>query len=566
MKRYEQRVEELKLQEVPGTLEPSAIPDAQVLGKGIVDPHRGQVFEKLIGGNDLFPVSYLESGLIAAKSVCRLQLRDAAGRTAGFGTGFLVAPSLLLTNHHVLSSEATAEWSIAEFNYELDTFMREKEKKSFRLQPDKLFLTDEELDFTLIAVEERASDGTLANEFGYLPLFPQKGKASAGEYVSIIQHPSGAAKAVAIRENKITDIFGDFLHYETDTLEGSSGSPVFNDSWTVVALHHAGVPDPDTPGAFLANEGIRVSSIFQRISDKAASLSLEQQKLVTGLIGDTSVEEQPLQMEVGELSKKRYETAEGYIPSFLGPEVPLPELQGVLLEDAAKLKDGGILLDYTHFSIVMSMARRLAFYTAVNIDGSQLLDIKRSRDKWYFDPRISEAFQCGPDIYEANDLDRGHLVRRRDPVWGEKAKEANEDTFHFTNCAPQHKHLNQKTWLDLENYLLNGAENHKLKVSVFTGPVFRDDDPLYRGILIPQEFWKVAVMITNNGRLSATAYLQSQKNLIKDFEFTYGEYKTYQVSILMIEKLTRLGFGKLKEHDPLKSEVREIQQLEHITL
>lgn len=82
--------------------------------------------------------------------------------------------------------------------------------------------------------------------------------------------------------------------------------------------------------------------------------------------------------------------------------------------------------------------------TAVNIDGEQLGSIKRENTKWILDPRMNEKFQTGPRVYAKNDLDRGHMVRRLDPVWGEHAEAANDDTFHFTNSTPQHKNLNQK--------------------------------------------------------------------------------------------------------------------------
>jgi len=89
-------------------------------------------------------------------------------------------------------------------------------------------------------------------------------------------------------------------------------------------------------------------------------------------------------------------------------------------------------------------------------------------------------------------------------------------------------------------------------VTVFTGPVFRDDDMLYRGrYRIPAEFWKVVAMVKPDGALSATAYLQTQKNLLDDLEFAYGSYKTYQVPVERIEHLTSLDFGNLRSFDPL---------------
>ncbi|TCN27298.1 DNA/RNA non-specific endonuclease [Mesobacillus foraminis] len=257
--------------------------------------------------------------------------------------------------------------------------------------------------------------------------------------------------------------------------------------------------------------------------------------------------------EIEQLSIYDYDKRLGYNPDFLGSSysVPHPYFRPDLKEDIALLKDGSTILDYTHFSIVMSKSRRLAYYTVVNIDGALLKEVKRGKDSWYIDPRIDACEQTGPELYAGNDLDRGHLVRRQDPIWGEEANQANEDTFHFTNCSPQHKDLNQKTWLDLEDYLLNNTENFKLKATVFTGPVFGSDDPDYRGIRIPKEFWKLAVMVKKDGNLSASAYLQSQANLIRDLDFSFGDYKTYQVPVTRIEELTGLDFGELRKHDPM---------------
>ena len=258
-------------------------------------------------------------------------------------------------------------------------------------------------------------------------------------------------------------------------------------------------------------------------------------------------------METVELAPEEYVDRLGYSKGFLGVSVPLPKLSKKLQKDVAKApKSKDPILRYTHFSVVMSQSRRLAYFTAVNIDGAQLQSIERAEDRWYFDPRLDRSFQSGPELYHQNELDRGHLVRRLDPVWGLDAARANEDTFHFTNCAPQHKHLNQRTWLNLEDYVLQNADKHDLKVSVFTGPVFRVDDIVYRDhYQIPAEFWKVVCIIKPDGQLSATAYLQTQKNLIIDLEFAFGAYRTYQVSVGRIEQLTELDFGDLRHHDPI---------------
>ncbi len=515
----------------------------------------GLALERIIHNNDLFPIAYLEQGINVARSVCRIELCDRVGRVLGHGTGFLVSPNLLLTNNHVLESPSWALYAQAEFNYQKDVNRYPLQSKRFNLNPKRFFITDAELDFTLVALDPHGQDGATLSEFGYLKLISESGKALKGEYVSIIQHPGGGFKAVAIRENEVIDVFDQFIHYLTDTQKGSSGSAVCNDAWEVVALHHSGVRDPNAPDKFIANEGIRISSIMSFLQDKRKNLSVDQKQLLDEILYESSpavsLDTSSQEMVVGESSLEWYKEDNGYNEHFLGITVPLPTLRQDLQDDVAKLKDGSELLHYTHFSIKMNAPRRLAFYTAVNIDGSKRVSVRRQNDHWYFDKRLDQKYQSGPDLYKHNPIDRGHLVRRLAPVWGTEAQEANRDTFHFTNCAPQHKGLNQKTWLDLENYILQNAAKYDMKVSVFTGPIFRDDDMLYRSeFQIPAEFWKVVATVVDN-RLSATAYLQTQKNLISDLEFAFGSYQTYQVQVARIEKLTGLDFGDLQDHDPL---------------
>ena len=518
-------------------------PERIAIRKKFINPRDGLAFERVFGENDLFPISYFEAGLIAAKPVCRIEVRDRIGRILGHGTGFLVSSKLLLTNNHVLENEDSALFSVAQFNYEMDLDQKERPIKSFRFKPNTLFITDQKLDFTLVAIEEISADGTKSSDFGFLPLLPQKGKVLLGEYVSIIQHPSGAPKAVALRENKITDIIDDYIHYSTDTQPGSSGSPVFNDQWIVVGLHHAGVPDPNDNTKYISNEGTRISSILKFAME--SNLSDEKKALIDGLVNNRE--------SIDTKTEEWHEFSTGYNTKFLGDnyEVPHPKFRSDLKQDIVTQRNGDTVLNYTHFSIVMSKSRRLAYYTVVNIDGNKLVNIGRE-NKWNFDPRIEEKYQCGPELYDNNDIDKGHLVRRRDPVWGDNANEANKDTFHYTNSSPQHKDLNQKTWLELEDYILKNADKFNLKVTVFTGPVFRGDDIIYRNVQIPAEFWKVAVMVKENGELSATAYLQTQKNLIDNLEFAYGEFKTYQIKVSTIENLTGLDFGNLRNHDPME--------------
>lgn len=247
-------------------------------------------FERVINGNELQPVRYLECGAHAARSICRITMRDAMGRGRGFGTGFLIADQVLITNNHVLPHPEWAALSFAEFDYAFDRNGDPLPAHLFQLRPERLFQTSKQLDFTVVAIEPASRGGSIElNEFGCLPLIPQVGKVLEGEWLTIIQHPAGDRKAVCVRENRFLQRTDDVLWYSTDTLGGSSGSPVFNNDWQVVALHHAGVPKRDDSGRILridgqpyvhgvdsedriqwvANAGIRVSRIVQTLKELA---------------------------------------------------------------------------------------------------------------------------------------------------------------------------------------------------------------------------------------------------------------------------------------------------------
>jgi len=252
----------------------------------------------------------------------------------------------------------------------------------------------------------------------------------------------------------------------------------------------------------------------------------------------------------------------GFDASFMGVDVPLPEHHAA----ARRLDPGGggpggapPVLPYEHFSISMSPSRKLAYFVGVNIDGARTIDLgPRGDDHWLFDERIPEDQQIGDWLYDDNDFDRGHLVRRLDPVWGDshdEAVRAEADTFHFTNCAPQHWRFNRLRtfWQGIESYILDNVELHDLRISLFTGPVLADDDPVMEGAQVPRDYWKVVAMRKQDGTLAAAAYVLSQAELLKALpeEFVFGEYKAFQVPITEVEERTSLSFGDLREHDTL---------------
>ncbi|MFJ8111251.1 endonuclease [Streptomyces sp. NPDC096132] len=234
--------------------------------------------ERLLGRNNLTPVAFLEEGALAARPVGRITISGPGG---GHGTGFLVSPALLLTNHHVLGSPEEAARGEVAFAFQDGIGGAPLVPAVFRLEPQRFFVTDPELDFSLVAVAERGTRGEVLSSFGRLTLSEAQGKVVIGEFVNIVQHPRGEPKQLALRDNQVVDVLDDFLHYESDTRPGSSGSPVFNDQWEVVALHHSAVPETDEQGrplsvdgtvwrpeageerlAWKANEGVRISRVL----------------------------------------------------------------------------------------------------------------------------------------------------------------------------------------------------------------------------------------------------------------------------------------------------------------
>lgn len=247
---------------------------------------------------------------------------------------------------------------------------------------------------------------------------------------------------------------------------------------------------------------------------------------------------------------------EGYQLDFLGEfEVPLPVPTATMERDVLPIPGTQVnRLDYTHFSAVMSKSRRMAMFVAVNIDGANSVRVVRDADKWSLDGRIPDEAQIGEELYSDNLLDRGHLVRREDPNWGDVAQQANDDTFHFTNCAPQMGAFNQRTWLSLESFILQNARAVEEKVTVFTGPVFRPDDRIYRDVKIPTAYWKVVAFVNDSGRPSASAYIVDQSEELSELEIAFGAFKTYQRSVRAIEKLSKLSFGDLASFDGFSNE------------
>jgi endonuclease G len=167
----------------------------------------------------------------------------------------------------------------------------------------------------------------------------------------------------------------------------------------------------------------------------------------------------------------------------------------------------------------------MPIFTAVNIDGPtwkainrttrQVTDPFESAETWYQDPRLDPTQQLAQADYdELSNFDRGHMVRREDAQWGvaETALAAMDDTFHFTNSCPQTQKFNRLNafWQGIENYALNGMRRAPERISVFTGPIFRDGDPQRGALTLPVSFWKIVARVAADGRLRATGFIAAE--------------------------------------------------------
>lgn len=603
--------------------------------------------EAIIGPTlDFVGVAFLERGRRAADAVARVAFNKGNPQ----GSGFLVAPGLFLTNHHVITSPAAARGFCAEFDYEFDIANTMRVTSRFSFDPERCFVTDgiEGLDYTLIAIGARLSGPNGLDRYGFLPLSDARDKHMLGETANVIQHPKGRYKEIVLRENRLVarDETVQVLHYLADTEQGSSGSPVLNNEWEAIALHHWGGPyrevtTPDgRPLNREINEGIRISAIVRQLRGRARSLSgptgealakalaiwdslprpepwqptkAEARGAASALSAgpkqqaDGSItwtfpieisvrapllaapsqpapEQPPVAPQASQIPRSEaaswksedFSDRGGYEPGFIpGFVVPLPKLARVAHRAAINLDaedgDDPHELRYHHFSIVMNADRRLAFFTACNIDGARIKAVVREDKSVIDDPTLKElgVESAGAEGAEASDdfrpdrriapeeqmtrefyqkqivagfpdpkskeriariFQKGHITLRGDPAWGsdDRALAAERDTFFYTNAAPQVGFFNQGSalnrpgskgklrWRAVETYVLRNAVTMRSRICVFAGPVFDDEnDPDYRfDSQVPMRFWKIAVWAQDD-ELRAIALIADQSELIK---------------------------------------------------
>lgn len=605
------------------------------------------------------------------------------------GSGFLVAPNLVMTNRHVARLFAQGTGLGASLSTTFRSFVDYRREKpaptvTAPAQVTKVELIHPYWDVALLRVESLSGHQPLR-----LDAAPPNG---ADRQIAVVGYPFFRFIGSEYEREVLLDNFGDTpgfkrlqpgnllgrLDYQPEgqlwpkvsaithnasTLGGNSGSLVVDlDLQRVVALHFAGQPyvtnwavpmselardprfrdlgvvfdgtpaaaDPDVEATWadlgkvptvsvqealepnsgantaLAPPAPRRAPILQPDTDNGRTGSMSSVSITIGVSGDSidsvvvrrgdgasqvgvgagagpaplvrSVSSQQLAPEVGALETtaidQDWSNRAGYDRDFIGKQVPLPKLTeaqqaiSAVVPSAYRVNSSRFELAYHHYSVVFNRKRRMAWFSAANVDGDNRFKFARGKDKWSIDPRIDDVDnpinQMGEELYATANTDRGHLTRYLDVAFGSNKTEAlaaTNDTFHFSNCALQLSGFNQgkDRWQGIERFILEEhARKEMRRMNVFTGPVFKQNDPVYQNefmsysVRIPLSFWKVCTIVREDGSLSATAFVLGQQDIteLPGFEESLDVGAT-QVTLAQLEKITKLDFGSLKNHDNL---------------
>lgn len=235
--------------------------------------------EKVFGFDDYRSLEWYRTGLRRTRIVARIGVEQARGR----GTGFLVHGTqlgerfgtgwLLLTNAHVVSSEPGHRPALRP-SEAVVTFEALGEPgaaaATYKVRREVAVSAPDRLDFALLELD-REVDGVEPGDAGAIA--PELPRLDDRPRVYIVGHPGGGSLSFSIHDNLLLDHRDHLLHYRTPTEGGSSGSPVYDDQWRLIGLHHAGrreMPMLDGSGrVYEANEGITLRAIRAALSQVA---------------------------------------------------------------------------------------------------------------------------------------------------------------------------------------------------------------------------------------------------------------------------------------------------------
>lgn len=214
----------------------------------------GYIPQKVLWEGDLLPIGFITGALTTAKSVVRLAVTrfengnaktGATGNPVRYlGTGWLLGARHIITNHHVINARSPGETDASPSDFQkqarnctIEFDYDDADLPAIPFACAALTAADKTLDFAVLELQPQNPPLNRAP----LPLSTKPIVIGQNSYlpVNIIQHPGGQTKQIAIRNNLAARVDGIDLAYFTDTRSGSSGSPVCDDEWHVLALHKA---------------------------------------------------------------------------------------------------------------------------------------------------------------------------------------------------------------------------------------------------------------------------------------------------------------------------------------
>ena len=215
--------------------------------------------ERIIQGQSTFlDIAFLRRGTELGAAVCRL-LVTLSG-TEYHGTAFRIGDDLLLTNHHVLFDEdhgnAPATRVEAWFGFERTLAGLDRKHTVVMCDPATI-VGDRTHDWAAVRVlTPMPADAPVVDLVGAQPV-------RTDDRVYIIQHPGGSPKKIGMIHNVVRHVDDTVVQYLTDTESGSSGSPVFNEKWQLVALHHQWVETVTGGVREIRNQGRRIERVVE---------------------------------------------------------------------------------------------------------------------------------------------------------------------------------------------------------------------------------------------------------------------------------------------------------------
>lgn len=223
-------------------------------GKAVEDASKLE-FEGLVlnkGKDTSLPMEFFSNLNKCSDSVCKIEIKKNGKEFAG--TGIIIyfdnvlKSGLLMTNHHVLPDAPTAINSILLFDFHDN----KSGSKLADLDPTSFFVAEEKVDCAIVAFKFKKKTGKSRSA---IPLTLGNAALLANDHrVLIIHHPRGKPKRVSLQFGKV-ETKNQYLLYRNDTQRGSSGAPVLNYNFKLVALHHQGISRKDSRGNKIQFDG-----------------------------------------------------------------------------------------------------------------------------------------------------------------------------------------------------------------------------------------------------------------------------------------------------------------------